>query len=215
MKEMRLQGMKSHDCHVFMLNFIPIAFREMLPEPVWSVLTEVSLLFLILCSMRLDVNKVKELEASVATILCNLKKIFLSAFFNSMKHLIVHLPYEEHVGGPAQYRWMYPFERFLWDLKMKVKNKAHVEASNVEAYIIEEISLFTSHYFALQILCKRNNPRRIDELCMNDTPIHQSIFNYLDRASSASKNRWVNGSEHHIIEMYILTNCEIVIPYDQ
>ncbi|KAK4390161.1 hypothetical protein Sango_2079400 [Sesamum angolense] len=29
MKEMRLQGMKSHDCHVFMLNFIPI----MLPEP--------------------------------------------------------------------------------------------------------------------------------------------------------------------------------------
>ncbi|KAL0292685.1 UNVERIFIED_CONTAM: hypothetical protein Sradi_6979800 [Sesamum radiatum] len=36
MKEMRLHGMKSHDFHVFMLKFIPISSREMLPEPVWS-----------------------------------------------------------------------------------------------------------------------------------------------------------------------------------
>ncbi|KAK4384189.1 hypothetical protein Sango_3083000 [Sesamum angolense] len=37
---------------------------------------------------------------------------------------------------------MYPFERFLRELKKKVKNKAHVEAS-----IVEEIDLFTSQYF--------------------------------------------------------------------
>ncbi|KAK4390162.1 hypothetical protein Sango_2079500 [Sesamum angolense] len=57
MKEMRLHGMKSHDCHVFMLKFIPIVFREMLPEPVWSALIEVNLLLQILCSMTLAVNK--------------------------------------------------------------------------------------------------------------------------------------------------------------
>ncbi|KAL0427832.1 UNVERIFIED_CONTAM: hypothetical protein Slati_2958000 [Sesamum latifolium] len=59
----------------------------------------------------LDVIKVQELEASVTTILCNLEKIFPPAFFDSMEHLIVHLPYEARVEGPVQYRWMYPFER--------------------------------------------------------------------------------------------------------
>ncbi|KAK7278025.1 hypothetical protein RJT34_23046 [Clitoria ternatea] len=30
-----------------------------------------------------------------------------------MEHLPIHLPYEARIGGPVQYRWMYPFERFL------------------------------------------------------------------------------------------------------
>ncbi|KAK4386013.1 hypothetical protein Sango_2471900 [Sesamum angolense] len=140
MKELRLHGMKSHDCHVFMQKLIQIAFRKILPEPVWNALTEVSLLFQILCSTMLDINKVQEFEASVAAMLCNLEKIFLPAFFDSMEHLT----YETRVRGPVLYR-------FLRDLKMKVKNKAHVETSIVEAYIIEEIDLFTyntlSHRF--------------------------------------------------------------------
>ncbi|KAK4383631.1 hypothetical protein Sango_2757000 [Sesamum angolense] len=65
----------------------------------------------ILCSTTLDVNKVQELKASVAIIFCNLEKIFLLLLFDSMEHLIVHLPYEVRVGGLVQYRWMYLFER--------------------------------------------------------------------------------------------------------
>ncbi|KAL0457811.1 UNVERIFIED_CONTAM: hypothetical protein Slati_0408300, partial [Sesamum latifolium] len=108
-QELRLHGMKSHDCHVFMQKLIPIAFREMLPKSVWSALTEVSLLFQIICSTTLDLVKVQELEDKAATILCNLEKIF-RLFFDSMEYLIVHLPYEAHVGGPVQYMLMYPFE---------------------------------------------------------------------------------------------------------
>ncbi|KAL0454701.1 UNVERIFIED_CONTAM: hypothetical protein Slati_0809300 [Sesamum latifolium] len=108
---------------------------------------------------------------------------------------------------------MYPFERFLRGLKIKVKDKAHVEASIVEAYLVEEIDLFTSQYFEPQVLCKRNRSSRNDELTMNDTRIQQSIFNFPGRASGASKKRWLSGSERHIIETYILTNCEVVMPY--
>ncbi|KAL0409455.1 UNVERIFIED_CONTAM: hypothetical protein Sradi_1879900, partial [Sesamum radiatum] len=50
-----------------------------------------------------------------------------------MEHVIVYLSYEARVGGPVQYRWMYPFKRFFYDLKKNVKNKTHVEASIVEA----------------------------------------------------------------------------------
>ncbi|KAL0448087.1 UNVERIFIED_CONTAM: hypothetical protein Slati_1936600 [Sesamum latifolium] len=147
MMELRMHGMKSHDCHEFMQKLVLIAFREMLPEHVWSALTEVSLLFQSICSTTLDVHKLHELENIVAIILGNLEKLFPPRFFDSMEHLIIHLPYETCVGGPVQYRWMYLFERFLRELKKKVKNKAHVEASIVEAYIMEEIGLFTSQYF--------------------------------------------------------------------
>ncbi|KAL0416557.1 UNVERIFIED_CONTAM: hypothetical protein Slati_3487600 [Sesamum latifolium] len=99
MTELRMYGMKSHDCHVFMQKLISIAFREMLPEHVWNALTEVSVLFQNICLTTLDVHKLHELENSVAIILCNLEKIFLPAFFDSMEHLIVHLPYEAGVGG--------------------------------------------------------------------------------------------------------------------
>ncbi|KAL0454700.1 UNVERIFIED_CONTAM: hypothetical protein Slati_0809200 [Sesamum latifolium] len=34
MTNLRLHGMKSHDCHVFIQKLIPIAFREILPESV-------------------------------------------------------------------------------------------------------------------------------------------------------------------------------------
>jgi hypothetical protein len=36
---------------------------------------------------------------------------------------------------------------YLFNLKKKFKNKAHVEASICEAYIVEEISTFISYYF--------------------------------------------------------------------
>nr|GFB30472.1 hypothetical protein [Tanacetum cinerariifolium] len=36
----KMFGMKSHDCHVFMERLLPIAFREMLREPVWKAMTK-------------------------------------------------------------------------------------------------------------------------------------------------------------------------------
>ncbi|KAL0448966.1 UNVERIFIED_CONTAM: hypothetical protein Slati_1453000 [Sesamum latifolium] len=56
-------------------------------------------------------------------------------------------------------------------------------------------------------------PRRNDERMNNDHGIQVSIFNYLGRASGAPKKRWLIGPERHIIETYILTNCEVVTPY--
>ncbi|XP_039118328.1 uncharacterized protein LOC120254262 [Dioscorea cayenensis subsp. rotundata] len=135
MNALKITCMKSHDCHVFMQRIIPIAFREMLPSFIWNPLTELSILFQTICSAMLDIDKLMELEKKVAVILCNLEKIFPPSFFDSMEHLIVHLPYEARIGGPVQYRWMYPFERFLYDLKKTLKSKAHVEGSICKAYI--------------------------------------------------------------------------------
>ncbi|KAL0360854.1 UNVERIFIED_CONTAM: hypothetical protein Sradi_3769900 [Sesamum radiatum] len=200
---LRLHDMKSHDCHVLMQKLIPVAFCELLPEFVWSALMEVSLLFQVLCSTTLDVKKVQELEENIV-IMCNLEKIFPPAFFDSMDHLIVHLSYEARVGGPVQYRWMYPFERFLRDLKKKVKNKAHVEALICEAYNVQEIGWFTSHYFESHVICKRHRSGRNDELTQNNDRVARDILNHPSRTSDVSTKRYALGQERNVMEMYVL-----------
>jgi len=107
----RIFGMKSQDCHVFMQRLLPIAFRELLPSNVWQALTELSLFFKDLTSTTLQVDDMERLERDIPQILCKLERIFPPGFFDSMEHLLVHLPYEAKIVGPVQYRWMYPFER--------------------------------------------------------------------------------------------------------
>ncbi|XP_020082508.1 uncharacterized protein LOC109706120 [Ananas comosus] len=58
------------------------------------------------------------------------------------------LPNDEiKLGGPVQYRWMYPQERFFVRLKSYVRNRAHPEGSIAEGYIAEECLTFCSRQF--------------------------------------------------------------------
>jgi Transposase family tnp2/Domain of unknown function (DUF4218) len=106
-----LNGMKSHDCHVFMERLLPIAFKELLPPNTWNAITEISQFFRDLCASTITVESISRLEHNISEVLCKLEKVFPPSFFNSMEHLPIHLPHEAKVGGPVQYRWMYPFER--------------------------------------------------------------------------------------------------------
>ena len=56
-----------------------------------------------LCSKEVDLAQICQLEANIPVILCKLEKIFPPGFFNSMEHLIVHLPYQVRVGGPVKH----------------------------------------------------------------------------------------------------------------
>jgi len=94
----RIHGMKSHDFHVFMETLLP--------------LIEISHFSKDLCSTSLNRESLLRMEENIPIIICKLERIFPSAFFDSMEHLPIHLPYEALLGGPVQYRWMYPFERW-------------------------------------------------------------------------------------------------------
>ena len=109
-KEAKLSGLKSHDCHVFLECLLPIAFNA-LPEAIWNPLTELSQFFKEICSTTLRADQLELLERNIPVTLCKLERIFPPGFFDAMEHLPVHLTYEAKVGGPVQYRWMYPFER--------------------------------------------------------------------------------------------------------
>jgi hypothetical protein len=90
---------------------------------------------------------IKKLEKKILVLVCKLEKIFPTGWFNPMQHLLVHIPYEAKVGGPVQYRWMYHIERALKYLRVMVGNKARVEGSIAESFLLKEVTYFSSVYF--------------------------------------------------------------------
>jgi hypothetical protein len=97
---MRINGMKSHDYHIFMERLLPVMIRGYLPENIWQVMAELSFFYRQLCAKEIDPNLISSIEHEAPMLLCKLEKIFPPAFFNPMQHLILHLPYEARMGGP-------------------------------------------------------------------------------------------------------------------
>uniref|UniRef100_A0A2N9GD45 DUF4218 domain-containing protein n=1 Tax=Fagus sylvatica TaxID=28930 RepID=A0A2N9GD45_FAGSY len=54
-------------------------------------------------------------EDRIVLILCKFEMFFPPAFFDVMVHIAVHLPREAILGGPVQYRWMYPNRKVKQD----------------------------------------------------------------------------------------------------
>jgi len=105
-----MHEMKSHDCHMFMECLLLIAFSSLLPHFL-NLLIEIIHFFKDMCSTTLMEDDLSRMEQNIP-ILCKLERIFPPGFFDSMEHLPIHLAYEARLGGPVQYRWMYPFERY-------------------------------------------------------------------------------------------------------
>nr|XP_027193555.1 uncharacterized protein LOC101504995 [Cicer arietinum] len=127
MKDLKLVGLKSHDCHILMQQLLPVALRGILPKKVRDVLTRLCLFFNAICSKVIDPQKLNELENKAVIILCQLEMYFPPSFY---------------------LRWMYPFERYMKILKGYVKNPHRPEASIVERYIAEEAIEFCSDYMS-------------------------------------------------------------------
>ncbi|GLT99835.1 hypothetical protein SLE2022_172480 [Rubroshorea leprosula] len=207
-QEVRLFGMKSHDYHIFMQSLIPIAFRDLLPKQVWEPLVEISEFFRALCAPMIQVNDMAIWHERIVEIICKLERIFPPSFFDSMEHLAIHLPYEARVGGPVQFRWMYPFERLMHCLKLTVKNKQHPEASICESYIMSEITNFISYYLDDGVHSTIDNPMRNIVVGFGDNS-GLSIFKCVGkRIGSKITRRCLTVEERKAASYYVLMNCE-------
>lgn len=148
MKDLKLVGLKSHDCHILMQQLLPVAIRDILPKKVRQAVTRLCFFFNAICSKVIDPEKLDEYENEAAIILCQLEMYFPPSFFDIMVHLIVHLVREIRLCGPVHLRWMYPIERYMKILKGYVKNPHRPEASIVERYIAEEAVEFCTDYLS-------------------------------------------------------------------
>jgi hypothetical protein len=101
---LRVLGMKSHDFHIWIERILPAMVRGYVPEHVWLALLELSYFFCRLCAKELSQTVVADLDRLALVLLCKLEKIFPPGFFNTMQHLILHLPCEARMGEPVQGR---------------------------------------------------------------------------------------------------------------
>jgi hypothetical protein len=113
-------------------------------------------------------------------------------------------------GGGVQGRWCYPIERSLKVLRKKCENKCKIEASIVEAYILEEVSNFTTTYYGENLPSVHNPPPRY-----NASENESNLILFLGQLGSASGSttKTLTHQEWCQIMLYVLTNLDEVVPY--
>ncbi|KAL6508939.1 hypothetical protein OROHE_021498 [Orobanche hederae] len=160
---LKLQGLKSHDCYVIMENLLPIAIRSILPEKVRVTITKLCWFFKSMSSKVIDPRRLSYLQRQIVETLCEVEMYFPPYFFDIMVHLTIHLIYETRMCGPARMRWMYPVERYLKILKDYVMNRSRPEGCIAERYLIEEAIEFWSEFIpnveAIGLPSARHNGR--------------------------------------------------------
>ncbi|XP_061339756.1 uncharacterized protein LOC133286368 [Gastrolobium bilobum] len=214
---MRVSGMlKSHDCHILMEQLLPLATRISLPDNVCSILIELCSFFKQLCGKVLSVSELDNIQRQVVLTLCHMEMLFPPSFFTVMIHLIVHLADEAKLGGPVHYRWMYPIERYLGQLKSYVRNKAQPEGSIAEGYLMQEILTFCSRYLD-NIETRWNRPRRVDDAHDDIQPQTRIdvFFPKVGKPIGASTFCNLTNMERLQAHRHVLTNCPLVEKYLQ
>ena len=101
LKNLKLVGLKSHDCHVLVQQLLLVAIRDILPNKVRLAITHLCFFFNAICSKVVDPVQLDELKNEATNILCQLETYFPPAFFDIMIHLIVHLVREIKCCGPV------------------------------------------------------------------------------------------------------------------
>jgi hypothetical protein len=105
----------------------------------------------------------------------------------------------------------------LFNLKKKVKNKAHVEASICEAYIVEEISTFILYYFEPNLRTRINRVSRDNDGGEVSSSGNLSIFSNPGRPTPKNvvRERYLSEIEFKQAHNYVLFKCDELRPFIQ
>lgn len=145
-KERKVLGYKSHDAHFMLHYMLQFAVKKTLKPEVALPLMRLSAFLRGLWSKVINVDDIESLQQEIIEVLCHFEMIFVSAFFDIMVHLLVHLCREVILGGPEHGRNMFPIERYLAKLKSYVRNRSKPEGSIAEGYLAEECVTFCSRF---------------------------------------------------------------------
>ncbi|XP_062021059.1 uncharacterized protein LOC133737546 [Rosa rugosa] len=212
-KEKKLVGLKSHDCHIILHHLLPLAIRRVLPRPLCMVLLELSSFFRHLGVNNSTSESFSQLTPRIVLVLCQLEKMFPPSFFDIMVHLPIHLAYEAAIAGPVHFRTMWPVERNLGTLKRYVRNKNRPEGSIAEGYIADEAMSFCSMYLEDSVTRRTNLGRNADAE-HRDVSGGYSIFLNIGHAIGGSgKEVHMDYNEWLRVHRYVLLNCPEIKPF--
>jgi hypothetical protein len=97
----KLNGLKSHDYHIIIERLMSVIFRGYFDVDMWKIFVELSYFYRQIYVKQVSKAMMQKLEKKITVLVCKIEKIFLQGWFNAMQYLLVHLPWEAKVGGPA------------------------------------------------------------------------------------------------------------------
>jgi hypothetical protein len=94
MKILKVHFKKSHDCHILIGQFLPIAIRGILLVKVRDTIIKLCSFFNAILQKVVDPMKLTKLQDDLILTMCNLETIFPPSFFDLMPHLLIHIIHE-------------------------------------------------------------------------------------------------------------------------
>ncbi|XP_056685811.1 uncharacterized protein [Spinacia oleracea] len=199
MENLKLVGLKSHDCHVLMEDFLPIAIRSILPKNVRYTIIRLCCFFKAIYSKVINPKELDSLEVEIAVILCQLEMYFPPSFFDVMMHLPIHLIREIRFCGPVHMRAQWAFERQMKTYKGCVKN-----AYRPEACIAEKMFYELAMEYCLE---------HIDHVKTLGLPTSRHSGRFDGMGTIGRRDHDMSLDKWHMAHTYILFNEDEVAPY--
>ena len=137
--------MKSHDCHVLMIQILPVAIRGIMDEHVREMLFGLCNIFYVISRKSIGVKQLARLQEAIVVILCELEMYFPLAFFNIMVHLLVHIVEDIRQLRPKFMQSLMPFKRMNGVIKEYIRNRARPDGSIAKGFLTEECISFCTN----------------------------------------------------------------------
>ncbi|XP_070053613.1 uncharacterized protein [Nicotiana tomentosiformis] len=212
LKDKKITGLKSHDCHILLQYLLPLAIRGMLSKSVREQLIELSLFFNVLGGKCLRMNELEQIDGQIPKTECKLEKVFPPTFFDVMEHLPIHLVNEAKIVGPIQCRWMYQMERYIYFSKPFIHNRACTEGSIAEGYLAVKCMTLCSRYLHT-METKFNRLERNYDGGVIESDGGLAMFYQSERALRCEKIHKLDSNELEQAHFYILKNNDEVQPF--
>ncbi|RDY02786.1 hypothetical protein CR513_13716, partial [Mucuna pruriens] len=163
MQDLKLVGLKSHDCHVLMQQLLPMTICDILEKNVRKFLTRLCLFFNAICSKVINPQKLDELENEVVIILCQVERYMkiLKSYMSTAKSVEVPKSRHESIyGGKGT-------------SDVIVKSMGQEEVLQAHLYILNNIKEVQPYLSTHQDILKKKNPRRNEKKIINE---HNKTF---------------------------------------
>ncbi|GJT76044.1 putative transposon, En/Spm-like protein [Tanacetum coccineum] len=201
LKDRKLIGLKLHDYHMLMQEFMPTAIRSIMHPPTRYAIIRFCFFFKYICRKEISLQELDKMQLELVVTLCLLEKFFPLPFFDIMIHLTVHLTREVKLCGPICFRWMYPFERCMKVIKGHVRNRNRPEGCIAEETIAEEtIEFFREYHKTMKTI---------------GIPPDKHVTNENEdgKPLSAGKSSKVSEEVFQKAHLYVIQNTDEIVPY--
>jgi hypothetical protein len=81
----KLNGLKGHDYHIFIVRLMPIMFRGYFKPDLWKMFAELSYFYRQFCAKQVSKAMMQRLEKEIAVLVCKMETVFPTGWFNAMQ----------------------------------------------------------------------------------------------------------------------------------